>query len=122
MRVSWFFLLGIGSFGVGCATRPGADATVIVKEYEAQSGGARHCYEQALKEDPALQGKVTLKWTVNDKGIVTKSSIAETDIPNLQFSQCVLTHLKSIQFSKAKRFTKAMIEYTMRFHKVKQSN
>ena len=92
---------------------------MIIQEYQSQGAGARKCYESALKSDPALQGRVTLAWTVNDQGVVAKAEIKDSEIPSSVFQKCVLGHLKGIQFSKAKRFTRAMVEYTMHFHKTR---
>lgn len=81
--------------GAGQARAGGADAegtldrSQIREVVVAHIPEIRFCYNQALTRDPAARGRIVLDFTIGSEGAVTRSEIAESDVGDLQMSECV---------------------------------
>lgn len=61
-------------------------------------GGLRQCFEQAMKVNPALTGRVVVKWTIGTDGAVPSASIVETTLSEDELETCLLARIGRIRF------------------------
>lgn len=61
-------------------------------------GRFRMCYEQGLEHDPKLEGKVTLRFVINQKGNVEYASRGETTLPDTEMAKCVVAAVRTVVF------------------------
>ncbi len=60
----------------------------------------RACYEQGLKKNPELQGKVTVAFTIAPSGRVAVSKMAESSLHDAQVEQCIVQAFATMVFPK----------------------
>jgi hypothetical protein len=60
----------------------------------------RRCYEDALRTDPGLEGKVTVRFVIERDGSVTHLRTIDTTMPNRSVVQCVVQGYYDIKFPK----------------------
>jgi len=66
----------------------------VVKEKEPD---LLSCYEQSLKTDPALAGRVEVEWFVR-AGRVTSAGVFANTTRNAEFAECIVTKIKRWRF------------------------
>lgn len=62
--------------------------------------GVKACYEKALTQQPDLQGKVVVKFTIGPEGKITEFSIEESTMGNKEVEGCILSRLRRWEFPK----------------------
>jgi hypothetical protein len=77
------------------ADRNADDARVIAR----RQAGFRACYERALQANPALQGRLTLRFTIAATGSVTKVDVVEDTIGSPDVAACSIALAKRLRFS-----------------------
>ena len=104
---------------VGCASKERRDADVekIIKAYKDQKGQVKECYESALKIAPEMAGEVTLRWIVDRKGELKSAKIQSSTLGNDGLHECILNHLKAVQFPGFRSVSTIEVEYTLSFSK-----
>ena len=65
------------------------DASSVRAVISGRLGGVRYCYEQQLKTNPALQGKVRVSFVIGGSGSVAGCSVSSDTTGNALVSQCV---------------------------------
>ena len=86
--------------------------TEQVKKVLAESRGTKSCYEQALRRDPTLSGKVIVRMTVAVGGKVKSAKVVKDEIGNSQLRKCVTKAVKRLNFpplSKSQTFDYPML-------------
>ncbi len=58
----------------------------------------RYCYEKQLRLDPAMHGKVVVKFVIAKDGSVSSSSVRSTTLNNAAVEQCVVSRFMRFQF------------------------
>jgi hypothetical protein len=71
---------------------------VIQRIVRQNDGRYRFCYEQALKTNPQLTGRVTVKFLIARDGSVALSSDGGSDIPDTGVRQCVVSSFTQLSF------------------------
>lgn len=66
----------------------------------AHAAGIKYCYESELVRFPKLDGKITVKWWIDEEGIVFKAAIDSSTVENANLEECVLRQVKRWQFPK----------------------
>ncbi|MDB5218754.1 MAG: putative abductin-like protein [Myxococcaceae bacterium] len=56
------------------------------------------CYEDGRRTNPKLQGKVTVKFEIDQDGTVTKSADARSDLPDEAVVKCVVDAYRTLRF------------------------
>lgn len=85
----------------------GDDAQKIAKYYEEHNQEALTCFE-GIK----AKGQLTLKWRLNSKRQVLEPEVVEDQILNSSLNDCLIEHLKTLDFPATLIFSEANIEYT----------
>ena len=70
---------------------------VIQKQVRANSGAIRRCYENGLRSDPKLTGRVAVRFVIGVDGKVT-SVTTSGDMPDEAVESCVADAARSITF------------------------
>lgn len=85
--------------GVGSETVSGdIDKEMIRKYIRQNTPRLQYCYQKRLVDKPALQGKVTAKFTINPEGLVIASTA--TGIGDAELEACIAGVIRNIRFPK----------------------
>jgi hypothetical protein len=74
------------------------DATTIRSVVRSHSDGFMGCYQLGLGRDPNLQGRVTTRFDIDPKGMISDLTIAESDLFDCAVIDCIRDHFVTIQF------------------------
>ena len=115
---------GVGSMGsksdrpinvsTGPATVQGAiDRELIKKVIQEHASQIRYCYEEQLKINPRLQGKVAVTWVINADGSASGAKIdgSATTLDDAKVHECMMARIQSWAFPKPKGGGFAIITY-----------
>ena len=77
------------------------DATAIQRVVRQNDGRFRGCYQGGLLRNPALEGRVTVKFAIaRDGSVVTAEDDAEaSDLPDAEVRSCVVRAFSALTFS-----------------------
>ncbi len=107
---------GTGRYGRGVGTlrrREGADVSPISQSARVIGGLSREairrvvqrnlsqvrfCYEQGLTQNPSLEGRVVVSWTVDGNGVVQSSGVASTTLSNAGVESCISNAVRRWSF------------------------
>lgn len=86
------------------------DALTVRKKIKKDLPKIHRCYESALRYEPELSGKVSVRFAVVRKGYVKGVHITENTLDNDQVERCVTRVVRAIRFpsrrsGKSLRFT-----------------
>ncbi len=73
-------------------------AEVIQRIVRLNDGRYRLCYEKALRGDPGLQGRVTVRFMIDRHGAVAFAADGGSDIPDEGVRECVIKSFTSLSF------------------------
>ena len=73
-------------------------AEVIQRIVRQNDGRYRFCYQQGLKTNPELTGRVTVKFVIGRDGSVMLSADGGSDIPDSSVRQCVVSSFTQLTF------------------------
>jgi hypothetical protein len=98
---------------------PWASTTVCTDEYFAyepqiepelvrgvireQKERYRACYQNGLKRDPSLRGRVGLRLTIGPQGAVTDVKVVNNQVPDCEVVACLKTKFQTLTFPRAER-------------------
>lgn len=74
------------------------DASLVVKMIKARIGAIRACYERELKRNPTLAGKVTIQFTIEERGNVSGVKVTENSTGDSAVGQCVANAIQRFRF------------------------
>jgi len=85
--------------------RPGATtvsgrlpAEVVQRIVRQNFGRFRMCYEDGLRNNPNLQGRVTVRFVIGSDGSVGRAANAGSDLPDAAVVQCVVGAFRGLSF------------------------
>lgn len=78
----------------------GLDRDQIIAVVNRHRGEITYCYEQALKRNASLRGKISIQFVINPNGKVSKASIAESSANSATLETCMVARLRGWQFPK----------------------
>lgn len=76
----------------------GLDLDMVSEVIRRNMGQIRFCYEQGLQLDPALAGRVGVKFTIGANGQVKIADVENTTLNSKQIEDCILLRLRSWKF------------------------
>ena len=74
------------------------DASSIKKVVKRHLTSIKHCYEQELRRNPKMEGKVTVEVTVASTGAVSSADVLSSSLGNNQVEKCMLKTIKRWRF------------------------
>ena len=89
----------------GASVREGAPSTsgrlppeVIQRSVRANMGRFRSCYERGLASNPALEGRVAVKFVIDRSGAVSTAADDGSTLPDPSVVQCIVRQYSSMSF------------------------
>jgi hypothetical protein len=76
----------------------GVDATDVGKVVRANQGSLKWCYDNALKANPTLAGKIVIRWEIAG-GAASEVDIVDNTTGDSAFGDCVLKKVRRWQFA-----------------------
>lgn len=84
-----------GPAGGGSPARSNAALLAVVRRYAA---GIQFCYENELKRNPGLRGKLVFSLTIDAAGSVTEVTIVEDALGARAVADCALAQVRDWRF------------------------
>lgn len=75
----------------------------------------KSCYERALNRDPSLNGKIVLRWEINERGRVGEAGVASSTMGSPEVEQCTVRVLRTLAFPEAPKGQVADVQYPFVF-------
>jgi TonB family protein len=75
------------------------DAKLVTAEVRKRIGAIKACYEQQLRRNPGLQGKVTVEFTIEQSGSISKATATTNTTNDPQVATCVVDAVKRFRFN-----------------------
>lgn len=75
------------------------DSAVVVRTIKARLGAIKGCYERELRRNPSLSGKVTIEFTIEERGNVTGVTVAENTTGDSAVGKCVASAVRRFRFN-----------------------
>jgi TonB family protein len=66
----------------------------VLKIVHNHTRALQDCYKQELKYDPAIKGKIVVRFVIDPEGVVTNASIVSSTLNSPRMEQCILTRVK----------------------------
>jgi hypothetical protein len=86
----------------------------IRKVLDANKGAIYAIYRKALRSDPSLQGKVTVKLSIEPNGTVSKIELVFSELDSKEVENKLLNRIKLINFGE-QSVTKTLLDYSFNF-------
>ena len=88
----------------------------IAKVVRAHVSAIRYCYEKSLLDDPSLEGKILLNWTIANSGRVAKSGIRSSTVRNSGVHRCLVGEVKNWKFPRPRDGGLVLVSYPFVFN------
>jgi len=86
---------------VGPITLNGRLPSEVIQRIVRQNFGRfRLCYENGLRNNPSLQGRVSVRFVIDRDGRVSNASNGDSDLPNASVVECVVRAYYDLSFPK----------------------
>ena len=78
------------------------DKEIIRRVIRAHMNEVRACYEQGLRRQPTLAGRVVVRFTISSIGTVSGATVQSSTLGNAQVEQCIVRTVERWRFPSAK--------------------
>jgi TonB family protein len=75
------------------------DSNVVVSTIKARLRAIQMCYEQQLRRNPSLAGKVTIEFTIQPRGNVTDVKVKDNSTGDAAVGTCVANTVSTFRFN-----------------------
>jgi TonB family protein len=75
------------------------DSKLVTAEVKKRLRAIQICYEQQLRRDPSLQGKVTVEFTIEQSGTVSRATATDNSTNDPAVADCVVSTVKRFRFN-----------------------
>jgi TonB family protein len=89
--------IGGGSVSGGEGTGT-IDRDAVTSVFSRRKGAIKSCYERALKSNPNVKGKVTIKFTIGPAGRITDISVAANTTGDGEIGDCIIEKVRGWKF------------------------
>ena len=70
----------------------------VVRQIKFKLGAIKACYEQGLKRNQGLAGKVTVEFTIQPAGSLTGVKATENTLGDADVASCILGRIGTLRF------------------------
>lgn len=77
------------------------------------------CYDDGLKNNPNIQGKIVIEWDLASDGSVSKAAVKSSELKSETVENCIVNKIKALKFPASPTGTIANISYPFSFSKSK---
>jgi TonB family protein len=88
----------VGGSGAGADASPSRSREEIERVFDRNKGAIYALYNRALRENPALEGKVVLRLTISPAGVVTACEIVSSELGDPDLEQKLVQRVMLFQF------------------------
>jgi hypothetical protein len=88
---------------------------LIQRVIRMNSGRYRGCYEQGLRNNPSLAGRVGVRFVIGRSGAVDAAMDSGSDLPDASVRACVVRAFQGLSFSAPEDGT-VTVSYGLAFH------
>lgn len=99
----------------GVTVSPTLSRGTIQRYIRAQSNRVRGCYEHRLQGSPSLEGRVTVRFLIEQDGLVQGAHVARSTIQDADVEQCVVETIRSIRFPALSERALSLVSYPFFF-------
>lgn len=99
----------------GTETKGERNEAEVYRIVSTYTGGVKYLYNNALRKDPSLKGKISVKLTISERGKVTKVEITSSTLNNKELDEAIMNRIYKWQFSEAIGSGDFVITYTFDF-------
>ena len=78
------------------------DKNSVARVFSRRKSAIRYCYEKALKVQPNLKGKVTIRFTIGGAGRITTINATSNTTGNPGVAQCIVNKVRGWRFQPPK--------------------
>jgi TonB family protein len=96
-------------------TSGGYDKVIIRRVINQKKSETTNCYLKELVKEPALKGRITIKWRITAKGEVESVEVASNEMGNDAVAQCLVTRIKGWKFPAPKGGGTVDVSYPFTF-------
>lgn len=75
------------------------DQSQVTRKIKGAKSALKRCYENSLKTNPSLAGKVVVEFTIEPRGNVSKSSPVDNSTGDGAFASCISSVVKRLRWS-----------------------
>lgn len=104
---------GSGAGGSGAGTSGRSDESVR-KVFDRNKGSIFSIYNRALRKDPSLEGKVTIKLVIEPSGAVSSAKLVSSELNNPALASKLIARIKLINFG-AEKVARTTVNYSFDF-------
>jgi len=84
---------------------------VISKIIRQHQNEVKYCYEQELRKNPNLYGKIAVSFTVEGTGDVSEATVNETTMNNSNVETCLTVHIQRWKFPEPRGGAQVFVTY-----------
>jgi len=106
---------GIGTVGGDPIILGALDRSLIDEVIKRHMNQIRYCYQRELTKNPALGGKVVIKFVIAKDGTVSSASVKTTTMNNGAVEQCIVGRFMRMQFPEPKGGGIVIVSYPFIF-------
>ncbi|MBX2801375.1 MAG: AgmX/PglI C-terminal domain-containing protein [Myxococcales bacterium] len=106
---------GIGQVGGDPIILGALDRSLIDEVIKRHMNQIKYCYQRELTKNPALGGKVVIKFTIAKDGTVSSASTKTTTMNNSSVEQCIVGRFMRMQFPEPKGGGIVIVSYPFLF-------
>ncbi len=77
------------------------DKTSVARVFRRRKGAIKYCYERALKTNPKIKGKVSVRFTIGSAGRITSIKVTSNTTGDPSVGSCIQAKIKSWRFPPA---------------------
>ena len=106
---------GLGAVGGDPIILGALDRSLIDEVIKRHMNQIRYCYQRELTKNPALGGKIVIKFTIAKDGTVSTASSKSTTMNNAAVEQCIVQRFLRMQFPEPKGGGIVIVSYPFIF-------
>ncbi|MEN0063059.1 MAG: AgmX/PglI C-terminal domain-containing protein [Myxococcota bacterium] len=106
---------GLGRVGGDPIILGALDRSLIDEVIKRNMNKIKYCYQRELTKNPALQGKIVIKFTIAKDGGVAAASKKSTTMNNASVEQCIVSQFMRMRFPEPKGGGIVIVSYPFLF-------
>lgn len=106
---------GLGAVGGDPIVLGALDRSLVSEVVKRNLNPIRYCYQRELAKNPALAGKVVVKFTIAADGSVSAASVSSTTLGDAAVESCVVGRFLRMQFPPATGGGIVIVSYPLTF-------
>ncbi len=93
----------------------GLDKEAIRQVVRSHLGEIKKCYEDQLPTDPSLSGKLLVRFTLSEAGVVSEALVKKSTLSSVLVPSCVVERVKTWGFPAGPNGVVGVVEYPFEF-------